>query len=334
MYKYAKFSFEELDVPDHWVAFPAFGALISSSVDHTDEYQQVDIQLSTDEVYQVSFDQSSSNTGMFIKNYKNTEAYMVEISRARGQDASDYIYKLELLIHQIFEGINVTHLVYEKPIKAKSFRSSQVLFQLEGMLIGLSHRYSEFKTVKVDNITNSSWRSVIIDDSLGTGYTRKELSRVSVNHVWEWTRSYGYSLGTDEDIFEAIGIMMGWFYKSFDHLGRPYVRGTPATRPIGGLILPGISGEQAMQLLKDKNIEAQLFIENPENSIYRNLSALTERYKTICVEFSSKYAMLAICVESNIMWADYDHLTVILTDAACIDAGLREVSGGVFQFVI
>lgn len=334
MYKYAKFTFDELDVPDHWVAFPAFGALTSSFVEHTDGYRQVDIQLNPDEVYQVSFDQSSSNTGMFIKNYRNTEAYMVEISRARGQDAGDYIYQLELFIHQIFEQVPVSHLVYEKPIKGKSFRSSQVLFQLEGMLVGLAKRYPEFKTAKVDNITNSSWRSVIIDETLLPGHTRKELSRVSVNKVWDWTRAYGFSLGTDEDVFEAVAIMMGWFYKSFDHLGRPYVRGVTATRPIGALVLPGISGEQAIKLLADQGIEAQLFIENPGNSIYKNLAAIVEHYKVSCVEFSSKYAMLAICVESNIVWADYEYLTVILTDAACVDGKLKEISGGVFQFVI
>lgn len=333
MYKFHSFTFKELDVENHWVAFPSFGELLTSSGGFADNDRGVKVHLSPNEVYQVSTDQSTTNTGIFIKNYRNTEAHLIEVSRDRGESAEEFIRKLEYFLHSLFEGQVLSHVIYEKPIKARSFRSSQVLFQLEGMLIALPYRYPEFKTAKFDCIENASWRSVVVDKGR-TDIARKELTRVSVQQIWEWTRDYGYSLGNDEDIYEAFGIMMGWFYKAFDPLGRPYVRGEPTRSRLGAFVFPATSGEDAVAMLKAEGIHAEMMVANPDNSIYRNLAVMVEHYHVLCIEFSTPYAMLAICVESNLIWANYEKLTVVLTNAHHVDAKLRELSGGEFHFVV
>lgn len=338
MIKYASFKFEELQVKDHWVTFSVFGPCIGVEVRYEQDYHNVDIHLSPEEYYQISLDQSTSNTGLFIKNYKNTEAYMVEISRAGqakgSQNAGDYIFDLEMFLHRLFENVKITHMIYEKPISTKNYESNRVLFQLEGMLLNLARRYPEFGTAKIDCIENASWRSVVIDKQLSSTYSRKELSRISVQNTWTWTRHYDMSLKSDEDIYEAIGVMMGWFYKSFDSLGRPYVRGDTHRSRVGVYVLPGYHGEEIKKLLEEQGIKCKFAVENPNYTIYNNLSSMIEDKTVLCVEFTSQYAMLCLCIESNIKWDNYEYMTVLLSDAANVDSKLKEVAGGDFHFTL
>lgn len=335
MIKYHIFNFEELNVPDHWVSFPNFGTCIKSVQKVVDHGDQVEITLDPDKVYQLSMDQSSSNTGIFIKDYKNTEAYMIEVKRQNNQSASDYIYDLEVFLHQICEECTFSHLIYEKPITSESYRSSQVAFQLEGTICSLGKRYREFASAKIDNIENSSWRRVVVDKKFeAQGYNRKEQSRQSVMAAFPWTADYGMSVYKDQDIFEAVGVMMGWFINSFDAFGRPYVRGDRTTATIGGFIFPGLPGRKVMELMETQGIEAQFYVENVRYPIYKNLTAGMKPYEVHVVEFSNKYAMLALCIECNVKWMDPDVMSVVLMDANTVDTRLKEISGGQFHFVL
>lgn len=334
MIKHCRFEFEEFKSDNHWVDFAAFGAVRQFEEKYYDDYHEFVGSMNPEKVYQIGLDQSTSNTGLFVKDYNNTEVHMIEVMRARGQDASDYIYDLEMFLHQLFEGCVVSHIIYERPIKTESYRSSQVLFQLEGTVNALSKRYTEFRNAKIDNIENASWRSVVIDKELENVYSRKELSRISINHIFPWTAQYGMSLYKDNDIFEAIGVIMGWFILSFDPMGRPYCRGDRTTRTVGGYLMPGLPGERVIGLLKDQGIEADLKIENPRYSIYENIAAAPKPFKTVCVELHTKYSMLCMCVECNVKWMDPDVCTLILVDAATVDAKLNDIAGGTFHFVL
>lgn len=334
MIKHQQFEFKKLDVPDHWVNFASFGEVLNTRQEYFDEYRESTICLDPSKIYQIGFDQSSSNTGIFIKDIENVEAHMIEVSRSKQQDASDYIWDLEMFLHQVGEGCTFSHLIYERPIKNEAFRSAQVLFQLEGMIRSLSRRYTEFRPAKVDNIENSAWRAVVCDKSLEKVYSRKDLSRVSVNHIWPWTSLYGPSLYKDNDIYEAIGVLMGWFFASFDPFGRPYVRGDRTTRTIGGYVLPGLAGKEVQEMLKKYDIECDFYVENPKYAIYQNLAAMVRQNKTVCVEFNSKYTMLCLCIECNIKWFDPDLMTVILVDASTVDSHLNEITNGTFHFVL
>lgn len=334
MIKHRVFRFEKFTSENYWVDFVHFGQMLETSEEYFDNYRECTIRLNPELAYQMSFDQSSSNTGIFIKDYTNTEVHMIEVLRNRNQDASDYIWDLEMFLHEMCKGCTFTHLIYERPINTESFRSAQVLFQLEGVIRSLGRRYPEFRNAKTDHIENASWRSAFIDKDLEHVYGRKELSRISANHLLPWTQEYGPSVYKDNDIFEAIGVMLGWFYVSFDPLGRPYVRGDRSTRPIGGFILPGLPAAEVVSMLKEHGIETQMYVENPRYAIYENLAAMAKQYTTACIEFTSKYAMLCLCVECNMKWLDPEVMTVIVVDAATLDSRLSEITGGTFHFIL
>ena len=336
MIKCAKFVFEEIPAKNHWVTFAQFGNLLEHHVTGHEDWVSCDVvDLDPEDTWQLSMDQSTSNTGIFIKNYNNTVAWMIEVSRGKKQDASEYIFNLEMFLHKIGEGCKFSHIIYETAIDTGSYRSSQVAFQLEGMVRQLARRYAEFNTAKIDCIENASWRSVIIQKGRFDHLNRKEQTAESIRHIYHWTWKYGPSIYKDQDIFEAIGVMMGWFINSFDPLGRPYVRGSgDSNRTVGGFILPTLTVETVVEMFKEKGLDSELRVANPSYSIYKNVTRAVEPFVTTCIEFRDKYSMLALCVECNMKWLDPEVMTVIVTDASKMDSRLKEITGGEFHFVV
>lgn len=334
--KLTKFTFEPTEDKDHWVTFCKFGECTSSHTEIFDSEDDVPLLFkdSSEDTFQISFDQSTTDTGMFVKNYDNTKAFMMELRRdSDAEDASRYIFNLEMFLHRQFEGVLVSHVIYEKPITSGSYQSSRVLFQLEGMLTQLSMRYAEFRNARLDNITNSSWRRVVIMSAYSE-YSRKVASKQSILSIFPWTMDYGNSMGADNDIYEAMGIMFGWFINSFDELGRPYVRGDRYTGAIGGFILPGAGAEDVSEQFKGMGLDSFYMVENPRKSIFENLVSAVQKYKIVCVELNTKSAMLAMSIECGFKWLDPDVMTVVLVAANHVDRRLFKITGEEYHFVV
>lgn len=333
MIKIGTFEFEELESKNHWADFAVFGECTYDKVEYFDKNSDVALRLDPEECWQVSMDQSTSNSGIFIKNYTNTKAYMIEVSRHKDDQADDYVFNLEMFLHMILEGCKVSHLIYERPIKTENYRSAQVLFQLEGMLRQLVRRYPEFKTAQLDHIENAAWRSVVIDSAMFGSLPRKKQSEEAIEYTFPWTKGYLGSIGKDLDIYEALGVMFGWFFSSFDKFGRPYVRGDKYVGNIGGFIMPFQGAEEVAAAFKEQGIDAFWQVENPRKSIYENIASGIEHYKIKCVEISDPVAMLALTVECNLKWLSPDKMTVILVAANYVDKRMFEITGEAYQFV-
>lgn len=330
--KMCSYTFNKVEADNHWVNFATFGAMTKFDVQWYDGYRDVPVRLNSDKVYQVGMDQSTTNCGIFIKDYDNTEAYMMEISREKGMDADEAIFAIEMLLHQVCAGCQISHLIYEKPIDNESFRSAQVLFQLEGAIRALIRRYDEFKTARLDSIVNSSWRRVVILDEYKHMDDRKLATEKSIQQIFDWSNCYGFSLGSDHDIYEAMGVIFGWFVNAFDALGRPYVRGERYNGAIGGFVLPTASAEEVCNQFKAAGLDATWAVQNPRQSIFENLAVAVEKYKIVCVELTQPYAMLAMSVECNIKWMNPDRMTVVLTAANFVDARLFQITGNEYHF--
>lgn len=332
--KMCAFQFMKLEAKNYWTNFAVFGALSSFTVNMFDSYSEIPFKLDTSKVYQVGMDQSSTNCGIFIKDYENTEAYMIEISRSKGEDADTAIFNIEMFLHSFCAGCTVSHLIYEKTIEVDSFRSSQVLFQLEGAIRQLVRRYDEFKTARLDSVANASWRSVVILEEFKHLENRKQGTELSIQKIFDWTNCYGFSLGTDKDIYEAMGVLFGWFITSFDALGRPYVKGESYPGNIGGFILPEIGAEELSSEFKKAGLDSSWAVQNPRKSIFENLAAAVEKYKVVCLELTEPYAMLALTVECNIKWLAPEKMTVVLVAANHADARLFTITGNEYHFTL
>lgn len=340
MIKICYFEFEELPAKNHWITFAQFGYNTKSVCIDFQSYRDVrDIrdqipELGKEDAWQISFDQSTSNSGIFIKNYNNTRAYMVECRRAKGQSADEYIFEFEMLVHELCKGARFTHLLYERPIKTESYRSSEVLFQLEGMLRQLPRRYDEFTTARLDYIENASWRSVVVDTKTFSSYDRKGQTFMSIKKIYPWTNMYGLSIGSDYDVYEAMGVMFGWFINSFDELGRPYVRGDRFVGCIGGFLLTDTTSKEIAEALEANGIKALWFVENPRKSIYENIVSGLQKFQVNCVEISSISAMMALYVECNRRWDDPPSVVLVAVPANFTDRRLFDITGKEYHFVI
>lgn len=336
MIKVGTFLFDEYETKDHWADFAKFGRVSKYTVEYYKEVDEVPLRLNSEQVYQLSLDQSSTNTGIFIKSYDNTEAYMVEKKRATDENADDYMFGLERLIHQICDGATFTHLVYERPIITESFRSSQVLFQLEGYIRSWNKRYKEFANARLEFIESSSWRRVVILDHWKgmTGKQQKIASRNSIGEIFDWTNLYGNSINSDEDVFESIGVMFGWFINSYDTLGRPYVRGDIYNGSIGGFIMPCYGSKEVSDMFQEAGLKAEWYMQNPRKSTFENIASAVEKYKIVCVELTDKFSMLALSVECGMKWMDPDVMTVVLVAANYVDNRLFKITGNEYHFVI
>ncbi len=336
MIKICSIGFEEIPCENHWLTFARFGPDTGYVCRQYADYRDVDLQLfglSPEDTWQISFDQSTTNSGVFIKNYQNTRVIMLEMHRDWGDTADDFIFDFEMLLHKICQGVQFTHLLYERPITSESYRSSEVLFQLEGMLRQLIKRYDEFKTARLDYIENSSWRKVVVDSKKYSNYNRKSQTYKSISEFYPWTCFYGASLGDDYDIYEAMGVMFGWFINSYDALGRPYVRGDKFNGRIGGFILPDVSSREVAHSLQELKLDADWFVENPRKSIYENIASGLEPHHIRCVEISSPSAMLALFVECNLKWTSPEKATLVIVPANFVDSRLFDITGKEYHFV-
>lgn len=332
MVKLSVFKFRDPKGKVAWRDFAKFSELISHQQFLFKSVREVTLRLAAGEPYQISCDQSTSNSGIFIKNYRNTEAYMMEFSKERGHSVEDYLFDFEQLLHQVCKGANITHLVYERPISTESHRSSQVLFQLEGIIRVLPKRYSEFANARLEYIENSSWRRVVILPEC-KDYERKYASKASIEGVFDWTQLYGFSIGKDNDIYEALGVMFGWFLNSYDQLGRPYVRGDKFVGAIGGFVLVDATAKDVCEQLASIGINTKWAMQNPRKSVYENIASAVEKYKVACVELTDRFSMLAMSVECGLKWMDPEVMTVVLVAANYTDSKLFEITGKEYHFV-
>lgn len=337
MVKMCYFEFEEIAVPNHWITFAQFGTCTKSEVTIKDGYRSIAAllpDLGADDAWQISFDQSTTNSGVFLKNYTNTRAIMLECKRGRGEDADNYIFDFEMLIHELCKTTKITHMLYERPISTESYRSSQVLFQLEGMLRQLPRRYPEFSAARIDYIENAAWRAVVVDSKKFAQFERKSQTALSIRMIYPWANEYGQSIGSDQDVFEAMGVMFGWFINSYDQLGRPYVRGDKFNGSIGGFLLPDVSAQEISHAFKEQGLKSVWCVENPKKSIYENIASGLERYQINCVEISNLSAMLAMYVECNRKWTDPEKVTLVVVPANFTDKRLFDITGKEYHFVI
>lgn len=121
--------------------------------------QNLNITLPKSMVYRISFDQSSSCTGIFIKSTNGDFYMMVEVKR----DSDDKIlfYRdLKTLIYKLIHGVKVDLAIIEEPVpNMKQYTSGKILLELKGKL---TEWLSEFGVGKLQNIYPQTWKKYVV----------------------------------------------------------------------------------------------------------------------------------------------------------------------------
>lgn len=176
--------------------------------------------LDPNKFYMITMDQSTSCSGITVKSIDNTHVILMEVKKDSGDKSAGYIYKLEDLLDAMCDGANIAALIYERPV-IRHFQSTRVLFQLDGMLKNLPMKHPQFSATQIDQIPVSSWRACVLPHQ-GKGEDLKLKVKQALLQKYDWLQLYGASIGTDNDVFDSIGILTGWMNRGYDTLGRAF----------------------------------------------------------------------------------------------------------------
>lgn len=189
--------------------------------------------LRKDLFYIISMDQSTSNTGIFIKSIDNTHAILLEVSKLGNQKSGIYIQRLEQMLRWLNMWHNIVMVLPERAVLNKHFNTTKVLMHLFSMIRDLPVCTPEYEFATVRDVPVTAWRSEVILPEY-EHCDRKTASRLSIQQIYPWLINYGMSLGKDEDAYEAVGIMFGWMCRGYDPLAIP-------TNPDGYTSLPMVA---------------------------------------------------------------------------------------------
>lgn len=189
-----------------------------------EEFPNVEIITEPNKYYSIYMDQSTTCTGLTLKALDNSHLIMFEIIRDKGDTADNYISKFEDVLAVLGSNYNIIEIIYEEPIKGKSFKTERVLIQLEGTIKKLPKYYSRFKHTRINSIHVTSWRSHLAHY---IGLSKQSLTdnlkydiASHVKKIFPWCNLYGVPYGKDYDVYESLGIMTGWISSKPDFLGR------------------------------------------------------------------------------------------------------------------
>lgn len=203
----------------------SYGNLLGYSVEQVKSLEDVNVTLDTDKVYLLSLDQSTTCTGITIKSVDNTHLVLMEYKNDKTTSSDRYIYNLELLLTKLLHNIDVIYIIYEKPIKSKSYISTATLFRLEGMIRGLKFKQENLSKTIFDNMNVQAWRSRIILDMFRK-FDKKLAVMYSLTYIYPWLEYYGQSINKDMDIYESFGIMSGYLCACNDIFDRSLAGGS------------------------------------------------------------------------------------------------------------
>lgn len=324
MIKCARYVFPEKVVKSgilNWLETVVFYEPIGFIVDKVACVDDFGFNIEDDRYFEMSLDQSTTNTGIVLRSIDNCFVYLIEFSRNKRWSAEEYIIELERFLHILCEGKFIARVVYERPIKAKGFRSTQVLFHLEGMILQLGRRYKEFEGIDIVSVPVTSWRSAVVMDKYKP-YGVKTSVRCSLCEIFSWVADYGVSIGKDGDIFDAVGVMFGNLSREmkadFDRLG---------------FNVDNVQYSVAV-VESRKRIDDSSYVTMYDGNI-ESIKRLAEIYSVVCVRFPSKCEWRKFCLKNNIQ-VDFEKLGVENicvkfyargeeVEASCDDEGIRQV---------
>ncbi len=327
-YKSVLFEFDQITPLPKYAKFILFGNLSYTSSSSQPIIPDSSIP------YDLSLDQSSTNTGITLKAVDNSRLYIYEFFR-KSCNADRYMHLLKEFIVTLTKDLTVVHMLYEKPIDSTSFRSKQVLFQVEGIIRGLHESESNLQKARLESIASSSWNAAVFDSEIKKQYSnKKDIAKHSLIKQYPWLAHFGDSLKADNDGYESFGLMLGWFLQNHDKLDRPYVRGDDFYGGIAGILLFNLTAKDLCQQFKEQGFSAEWSMFNPKLSTYSNISKAAYKYGVHLVQIEDYHVALMLAIEANMkLPEDFKCITLALITPNYIDRALKDVLGSNYHIV-
>lgn len=264
-------------------------------------------ELFDDYVYDVGFDQSTSCTGLSIKDINSKVIVMCELVN-RHLDKPSYIRALLTIVDRLFQSKKIRYVFVEDPLKYITGHQEAVLVELKNKLVELLNSKPNIQHVKL--MQPQSWRSGIIGKDNPHVKNSKSATVWEIEKAYPKTKifesmTYNPSDNGGYDGFESLGVLLGSLNRYNISLEVNTIKniGPKNTTKIGvGFFCKAEEFQNYLKLVdmivKDYN-KPKLKIYNEEETIYANVKmALTDDVSVM--EITEPIAVVDSCIKFNL----------------------------------
>lgn len=191
-------------------------------------------------IYDVGFDQSTSQTGVAIKTTDGRLVALIDFANDNLPDTATYTFMLSEMLVKLFTGAKLRYVVLEKPYGGKSQYSRAKLEALKSYLEGLRFTIPAFASAKFGQIYPSVWRKHYLPKKRYSGQLRgKKVKKAAVDEgILRYPILQKYGQYYSHDSFDALGILDG--YLAENNIANSASGETPSIRKISKTMEMGI----------------------------------------------------------------------------------------------
>lgn len=190
------------------------------------------IKLPSDRRYHIGLDQSTTCSGIYLEDEKNDINMLVDLQRM-GEPKELYFQQLISFLDSVVSDLNISLIVYEKPIpnfgQSMSFK---ILTELKGKIDQWVFMNHNLQNAQVKSIYPQSWKAKIVNKKKGKN--RGNNKRFIAEDLCDLKPNLRYYLdktrAKDYDAFDACSILTGYKLCAFTETGQEKIFGTPEKR--------------------------------------------------------------------------------------------------------
>lgn len=185
----------------------------------SDRYPNYPEILTVDKIM-IGFDQSTSQTGMFVRTVDGTPVLTVDFVNKASMPHPLYEQMMLIMLQKMFAGHKVELVVIEKPFGQKSKMSFEAMIKLKGFMETLMYTVPEFRGVKLGEIYPQTWRKEFLKDSRYKGRKKatpylKQCAREESVIRYPSLAQYMYAFSGVPDSADAIGVLEGYLETNY-----------------------------------------------------------------------------------------------------------------------
>ena len=293
--------------------------------------QQLRKMFDDNERYYLSLDQSTTCTGISIRNTEETVLCQMDFMRLQ-TPKEVYFTQLEKLVSHLVKDLRLSLIVIENPIPVKNSKATPVLFKLAKDIKGWKDSIPEFYGVPFDTIYPQQWKEKVLDKKKGKyRYGVKAEIAKDVSDIFPLLNNYRVRcLACDFDSFDATGIMSGYLRQHFDEDGNKVNFGSAVYNSkmhIFVKYLPSIEIKNTNLIMEGipKKMPIEMLQYNSDKSFYDNLRMACSGYPVSCFSINDQLTYLNMLWESKESFnRNYNFVCVVARQGYMTESQLRK----------
>ena len=236
------------------------------------------LKLTKNTSWYVSFDQSTSCTGICLKAADNSFLILLDVIHDKSMTKDEYYRDLRRVIVNFAKGATFRIVVNEKPIPSNDkVHARNTLLELLGRLSTWLNDIPEFDHAQRGALFPQTWKSLVMDKSKGKHRSniKAEIASDLVDVFPELRYYYDFYHTDDYDSFDALGILQGYLAYAFDEEGNPQIHGSLEKRHTSLVLYDWISYDSSLSF---------------EDNIINALGANVDAFEPFALRYNKKHS--------------------------------------------